>query len=571
MSTVQSLLEDINVRTNVHQNHPLLHNSRPVPIPQACDRCMRRYKCAPTHSDSPHSPNAKRLRPSPPPPTTTTTHSFCPLCFGILQLLTPTPSTDPSPYAVNLTPAALTAESIADPFGPAAPPPPPLLPRFASLPDAIHAIIKAWEFDSIALDFSVPAALAVRQHVFKLRTSGTGTAGTIETVKEAARAMFVKEIKSIFASASANNGSTKGIQIDPLAPMRLSIQFQLPPDFDQETQWLAPHPLKRSRKQRLMKQKREDIDARVAVWSSSCTVQKLESMSIEDFNAKCPASALDLLSTSTTTTTAVQSSVVVLLTPTRRPVFVGGRYRKLQRGIPQSPWEGRSTTSVQQEIAKVVLPPFEADEYTFLASGREDIDVRMLGQGRPFGIEIKNARRLPEDLNTNSSTTPPPTPTTSNSVEWEGVGVLSDADVAALKTSAEEKRKTYAAVCWIPRTVTDEDIRVLNEIVGGQGEGEGEGRELVLQQETPLRVVHRRANVVRQRSIYEIHAEKMVGNSNGTDNGGRYVLVRLTTAAGTYVKEFVHGDRGRTTPSIKELLKVERAECRYLDVLDVVV
>jgi len=41
-------------------------------------------------------------------------------------------------------------------------------------------------------------------------------------------------------------------------------------------------------------------------------------------------------------------------------------------------------------INKVVL----AAEWRFSASGREDVDVRMLGSGRPFVIELINPRRI---------------------------------------------------------------------------------------------------------------------------------------------------------------------------------
>lgn len=43
----------------------------------------------------------------------------------------------------------------------------------------------------------------------------------------------------------------------------------------------------------------------------------------------------------------------------------------------------------------------------------------------------------------------------------------------------------------------------------------------------------------------------------------------VTTSAGTYVKEFVHSDEGRTTPSLKELLGVDWAKVLELDVLEV--
>jgi tRNA pseudouridine synthase 10 len=51
---------------------------------------------------------------------------------------------------------------------------------------------------------------------------------------------------------------------------------------------------------------------------------------------------------------------------------------------------------MQEELEKVLLPVFAADGGSFVPAGREDIDVRMLGTGRPFVYEVHNARnRLP--------------------------------------------------------------------------------------------------------------------------------------------------------------------------------
>src|SRR4051794_33224622 len=36
---------------------------------------------------------------------------------------------------------------------------------------------------------------------------------------------------------------------------------------------------------------------------------------------------------------------------------------------------------------------FRADSATFIAAGREDIDVRMCGSGRPFAVQLVNARQ----------------------------------------------------------------------------------------------------------------------------------------------------------------------------------
>ncbi len=53
------------------------------------------------------------------------------------------------------------------------------------------------------------------------------------------------------------------------------------------------------------------------------------------------------------------------------------------------------------------------------------------------------------------------------------------------------------------------------------------------------------------------------------DNQQRYFNMRLRTQAGTYVKEFVHGDLGRTSPNLGTLLGNVRVEMVQLDVLAV--
>ena len=78
-------------------------------------------------------------------------------------------------------------------------------------------------------------------------------------------------------------------------------------------------------------------------------------------------------------------------------------------------------------------------------------------------------------------------------------------------------------------------------------------------QRTPERVVHRRADTTRHRRLL---AAEVVGVDEDR------VEIRVTAEAGTYVKEWVHGDRGRTSPSLAERLGVA-CEVLELDVLDV--
>lgn len=83
-------------------------------------------------------------------------------------------------------------------------------------------------------------------------------------------------------------------------------------------------------------------------------------------------------------------------------VFLAGRYNKFSRKLSQTPWivggKRLAENSVEDIMVEAILPHFKvisgADtSVTFMSSGREDVDVRCLGRGRPFALEIVNAKR----------------------------------------------------------------------------------------------------------------------------------------------------------------------------------
>ena len=79
-------------------------------------------------------------------------------------------------------------------------------------------------------------------------------------------------------------------------------------------------------------------------------------------------------------------------------IFIGGRYLKYSRTLSQTPWflpgEGRrGTGSVEECISEPMQAATRCDSTVFRSSGREDIDTRMLGSGRPFAVEIVNPRK----------------------------------------------------------------------------------------------------------------------------------------------------------------------------------
>ena len=85
-----------------------------------------------------------------------------------------------------------------------------------------------------------------------------------------------------------------------------------------------------------------------------------------------------------------------------------------------------------------------------------------------------------------------------------------------------------------------------------------------LAQRTPERVAHRRADLVRRRKVIETRNANVETN----DSGDISVEFTLRCESGTYVKETIHGDDGRTQPSIASLIKA-KCTVEWLDVGDI--
>ncbi|KAG5542507.1 hypothetical protein RHGRI_022147 [Rhododendron griersonianum] len=237
----------------------------------------------------------------------------------------------------------------------------------------------------------------------------------------------------------------------------------------------------------------------------------------------------------------------------RTPVYIGGRYLKYSRNVSQTRWiiddERMGEASVEEIIGSNILPICRGDNYKFHAAGREDIDVRMLGSGRPFLIEVQNARRVPSEMSVkeierkiNSME--------NNLVKVKNVKVVGSQGWSLMREGEAEKQKQYAALVWISRSLEDDDLKTLSSVM-----------DMPILQRTPIRVLHRRSPLEREKIIHWMKVEKIAGSS-------QYFLLHLCTQAGTYIKEFVHGDLGRTHPSIGSILGC-RAEILQLDVTDV--
>ena len=266
-----------------------------------------------------------------------------------------------------------------------------------------------------------------------------------------------------------------------------------------------------------------DSDSERAIINTASVTTALSSATAADFE-KC-----DFLSATQPCSYSIEFS--------HAPMFVGGRYCKFSRDLPQTPWfiagVRKAETSVQELICDPIQRFTRSSEVRFSSAGREDCDVRMLGNGRPFLVELFNPRKTGlnasevETLqsNINSST---------DLVEVKQLQVMTKAAAAFLKQGEAEKRKEYSALVWAPDKLTQEMLDKL-----------GEMKDTVIQQKTPIRVLHRRSLATRARTIHTMRSELV-------DN--HHFYLRLTTQAGTYIKEFVHGDFGRTQPNLRSIM-----------------
>lgn len=242
------------------------------------------------------------------------------------------------------------------------------------------------------------------------------------------------------------------------------------------------------------------------------------------------------------------------------PLYIYGRYRKLVRGIPQTRWPCRECkgkgcercdrtgkmyqTSVEEVIGQAVMVHSGGKDHRFHGMGREDVDALMLGKGRPFILEIKEPvkRGLPLDVIESSVNSD------DNGVEVNSLRHSDGAEVVALKNARNDKR--YRVTVAFEGEFTEAK---LNEVVLSLG-------GITITQQTPTRVKHRRADKARRRAVKTLDM---------TELSGSRAVFELTAEAGTYVKEFVHGDNGRTVPSISGELGVA---CRVeeLDVVEII-
>lgn len=224
-----------------------------------------------------------------------------------------------------------------------------------------------------------------------------------------------------------------------------------------------------------------------------------------------------------------------------KSLFIKGKYNKLVRGIPQTKWPCRRCKgkgcercswkgkmyeeSVEEIIGAPILRESKGEKTKFHGMGREDIDALCLGK-RPFVIEITSPKKRKIDLKKIEKEI-----NSSGKVEVFELDFCTKEIVRKYKMARADKE--YRVLVKCEEKLSNEDIEKISDFKG------------TIEQRTPFRVLHRRANVLRKRKIKKIEAKLM--NENEFE-------AKIIAEHGTYIKEFVSGDNGRTKPSISSII-----------------
>ncbi|XP_029706287.1 tRNA pseudouridine synthase Pus10 isoform X3 [Takifugu rubripes] len=365
----------------------------------------------------------------------------------------------------------------------------------------IAAAVKAeqYEFDSLVLSVSLPPQLCVREHSCWLHVK--------KEVREKCMSLSeddVIQVKEAFKWVMQGLIAKElgGVAVVTKSLFEVGVEFSHP-ETDSDCYFLAstcPNCFKPTKN-------KQSVFTRMAV------VKALDKISDFAFLKHYPSPP------ARPSRHCVQQDVQCL----HVSLFIAGRYNKFCRSLPQTPWvidgQRRMESSVEELIAAPILVTFRADGFNFSSSGREDVDVRTLGNGRPFAMELLNPHRsrvskvemkqLQETINASS-----------DKIRVRDLQIVTREATSRMKEGEEEKTKSYTALVWTHKAIQREDLSFMDDI-----------KDLTLNQKTPLRVLHRRALAVRQRVIHSMST--------------------------SYIKEFVHGDFGRTQPNMCELLKTD--------------
>ncbi|TPX63162.1 hypothetical protein SpCBS45565_g06808 [Spizellomyces sp. 'palustris'] len=390
------------------------------------------------------------------------------------------------------------------------------------------------------LSMRLPPQLAIRQRSFVMLMEKEMGADKVD----GSVSVEVKEIlKYLISDAFAE---TSSIAYDPESPFSLTVHYDHP-QTKKEYEFMTKIP-DADFKIKTSRQKGQILVHGASFEKIAKSVDKLSYVHFADA-AMCPPPVV------------TKPPRLVELGLQHAPIYVAGRYLKLQRHISNSPWEigGKRMTehSVEELIANKVDAFFRNDGHKFYSSGREDADVLMLGRGRPYYLELVNPRRVEASETELQALQDTINKEANGMVQSRDMQIVPREETKILKDAANTKSKSYSTLVKLASPVTIEALDEVSKI-----------KDLAIKQQNPTRVP-RRADLMRDKVIESLRVYPAAPAQDAAVSPTDEVRVDLRTSAGTYVKEFVHGDNGRTNPNLASLLGVEWAKVLELDVLEV--
>ncbi|KAJ1974399.1 hypothetical protein H4R35_003626 [Dimargaris xerosporica] len=185
-------------------------------------------------------------------------------------------------------------------------------------------------------------------------------------------------------------------------------------------------------------------------------------------------------------------------------LYLANQYNKHTRDISQTPFAADGRQLAQTSVSEIIDQPaqliFKADEVKFIASGHKDMDVRMLGKGRPFYMELLNPKQT----------------------------------VVTAKI-LDGLTKAINQVPQVQQVLTDAVLAKLTPL----------RKAFDIQQQTLLHVLRRQTQLMRSKHVHGMPITPLANH---------FMNVMLCTETGTYIKKFIHGDCARSTPNFAQVI-----------------
>ncbi|KAI9256115.1 hypothetical protein EDC94DRAFT_650501 [Helicostylum pulchrum] len=447
-------------------------------------------------------------------------------------------STEPLPPSTDICTACLGSIQYADTF----------------VEDVCQQLAQQdYKTDSVCITCTLPVSILSRDHLLKVHVTNTlikENHTDLVRVWEADK--DVRDPKDFFKYLFGLGLRQKtGLSLDTDALFRMNVVVGHEPSSKEHMFLTAlKEPLLNIRSIRQKK-------VRVTVGDSrSCIVEALKRLDNEE---------------------AKEVTAIPPVPPTERAKFhqvdllhasshVGGRYLKYSREYSQTPWSVKGQMLAEHSVSdcfeELIRKYHRADSTKFVTAGREDANVRMLGTGRPFYLEVINPRtpRLSEEQYKQIEEEINSQPLHKDNVQVTHLSFIRTEDTSIIKEGEETKTKRYRALVWLSEPLTDELIDRINQTGS---------KEFTIHQKTPVRVFQRRSAAIRPKVIHTSTIQRLNDNVDLSSPEACYGVLKLHTQAGTYIKEYVHGDLGRTLPNLASVGGIHSADLLELDVMDV--